>query len=98
MDFRSLDLAWSHERKWTIELKHRSLRQLEYTKLRLDDQETMMEDPNKSPHPDARARLLAHFSAKNTEDHPTGWDELWGQNFVPWDKGSGDRNRTGMLD
>lgn len=37
---------------------------------------------------DARARLFAQFSsAKTTSDHAQQWDELWKQDFLPWDKG-----------
>lgn len=40
------------------------------------------------PVPDARARLLSHFSsAKGTTEHGTKWDELYQANFLPWDKG-----------
>ncbi|KAB8342897.1 hypothetical protein FH972_022494 [Carpinus fangiana] len=36
--------------------------------------------------PDARARLLAHFN-HDYEKHPTLWDDLYKQDFIPWDKG-----------
>ena len=37
---------------------------------------------------DARARLLSHFSsAQTTSQHASKWDELWKDDFLPWDKG-----------
>jgi len=43
-----------------------------------------------SEHPDrpgeARARLLSHFQGDSSA-HGQKWDQLWGENFIPWDKG-----------
>lgn len=37
---------------------------------------------------DARARLLSHFStATGSAAHGSKWNELYQQNFLPWDKG-----------
>jgi methyl halide transferase len=36
---------------------------------------------------DARARLLAHFSATDPSKHGQKWDELYKEDFLPWDKG-----------
>jgi SAM-dependent methyltransferase len=35
---------------------------------------------------DARSRLLSHFSVDTTL-HPQKWDDLYAENFLPWDKG-----------
>jgi SAM-dependent methyltransferase len=35
---------------------------------------------------DARARLLSHFSVDESQ-HGQKWDELYKENFLPWDKG-----------
>ena len=37
--------------------------------------------------PDARARLLAHFQSTDPSQHGEKWNELYKENFVPWDKG-----------
>lgn len=37
---------------------------------------------------DARQRLFSHFeTAKSSTEHANRWDELWKQDFLPWDKG-----------
>jgi hypothetical protein len=36
---------------------------------------------------DARARLREHFTGADPSAHPTKWDDLWKQGFVPWDRG-----------
>ncbi|KUJ11960.1 S-adenosyl-L-methionine-dependent methyltransferase [Mollisia scopiformis] len=44
--------------------------------------------PEEDKPTDARARLLSHFSAaQGTTEHGQKWNELWQQNFLPWDKG-----------
>lgn len=40
-----------------------------------------------STNPDARARLLAHFSTSDPSSHGQKWDELYKEDFLPWDKG-----------
>ena len=45
-----------------------------------------MTDPIDKP-TDARAQLSAHFSSRDISAHPEGWDELWVNGFIPWDKG-----------
>jgi len=36
----------------------------------------------------ARARLVSHFSTAETpSEHAQQWDDLWKQDFLPWDKG-----------
>jgi SAM-dependent methyltransferase len=37
--------------------------------------------------PDARARLLAHFSTTAPSEQGSKWDDLYKENFLPWDKG-----------
>ena len=37
---------------------------------------------------DARERLRQHFLEKPTDSHPSGWDDLYEQDFTPWDRGS----------
>jgi hypothetical protein len=37
--------------------------------------------------PDARARLRAHFLSTEPSKHGEKWNELWKENFLPWDKG-----------
>ena len=37
--------------------------------------------------PDARARLLAHFKTTDPSQHGERWNELYKENFLPWDKG-----------
>ena len=36
--------------------------------------------------PDARARLLSHFQGDFSQ-HGQKWDDLYKENFLPWDKG-----------
>ena len=36
--------------------------------------------------PDARARLLSHFQGDFSQ-HAQRWDDLYKENFLPWDKG-----------
>ena len=36
---------------------------------------------------DARSQLSSHFSTRDISAHPEGWDELWVNGFIPWDKG-----------
>jgi methyl halide transferase len=36
---------------------------------------------------DARSRLKAHFTGADLSAHPSKWDDLWKEGFVPWDKG-----------
>jgi len=45
-----------------------------------------MTDPIDKP-TDARSQLSAHFSARDVSAHPEGWNELWVDGFIPWDKG-----------
>ena len=45
-----------------------------------------MTDPIDKP-TDARSQLSAHFSARDISAHPEGWDELWVNGYIPWDKG-----------
>jgi len=35
---------------------------------------------------DARARLSSHFQG-DPSAHGKKWDQLWGENYIPWDKG-----------
>ena len=37
--------------------------------------------------PDARARLLAHFQNTDPSKHGEKWNDLYKENFLPWDKG-----------
>lgn len=34
-----------------------------------------------------RERLRQHFLDRDVSTHPNGWEELWVQDFLPWDKG-----------
>ncbi|KAH8602156.1 S-adenosyl-L-methionine-dependent methyltransferase [Bisporella sp. PMI_857] len=36
---------------------------------------------------DVRAKLSTHFSSRELSAHPQGWDDLWVEGFIPWDKG-----------
>jgi len=36
---------------------------------------------------DARSRLFAQFNQVEDAQHVQKWDELWKQDFVPWDRG-----------
>jgi len=36
---------------------------------------------------EVRERLRQHFLNSEESDHPTKWDELYRQGFIPWDKG-----------
>ena len=37
--------------------------------------------------PDARTRLAAHFKSVDSSKHGEKWNELYKENFMPWDKG-----------
>jgi len=37
--------------------------------------------------PDARARLRTYFENQDPTTHSTRWEDLWTDEFVPWDKG-----------
>lgn len=37
--------------------------------------------------PDARERLRQHFSEGEASDHPGKWDDLYREDFTPWDRG-----------
>lgn len=39
------------------------------------------------PSTNARERLRSHFIDSPSSDHPQRWDDLYQQNFLPWDKG-----------
>jgi methyl halide transferase len=45
-----------------------------------------MSTPNDQP-TDARARLRDHFTGAELSAHPSKWDDLWNEGFVPWDRG-----------
>ncbi|TVY52571.1 Thiocyanate methyltransferase, partial [Lachnellula suecica] len=47
---------------------------------------------------DARARLLSHFTNVDTAQHPSKWDELWKDDFLPWDKGFPNPALVDLLD
>lgn len=36
---------------------------------------------------DVRTRLAAHFQSSEPSSHGQKWDELWIENFLPWDRG-----------
>lgn len=39
------------------------------------------------PLTEARSRLLSHFEQVDDSQHVQKWDELWKEDFAPWDRG-----------
>lgn len=55
------------------------------------------ENPNQTPmtipadrnvlNPETRTKLQAKFATTAANEHGGKWDDLWKENFVPWDRG-----------
>jgi SAM-dependent methyltransferase len=43
--------------------------------------------PNPTPGPEALATLRGHFLNLDSAQHGAKWDQLWAEDFAPWDRG-----------